>query len=126
MWTHGHFYWNEFMTRDVEGVKAFYADTLGWKFSAMPMPQGTYHLVLDGEQPIAGIMPMAGPEFEGVPEHWFSYIAVDDIDARLEKAVAKGASIAHGPFDVDGVGRICVLKQPNGAMIGWMTPAPQP
>ena len=39
--THGKFYWNELMTRDVERAKKFYADTLGWSFDGMPMPGGT-------------------------------------------------------------------------------------
>ena len=30
MWTHGNFYWNELMTRDVEKAKKFYGDTIGW------------------------------------------------------------------------------------------------
>ena len=28
------------------------------------------------------------------------------------------------PFDVPGTGRIAILKEPGGAAIGWMTPAP--
>ena len=41
-WSHGEFYWNELMTRDGERAKKFYADTLGWNFEAMAMPDGTY------------------------------------------------------------------------------------
>ena len=51
-----------------------------------------------------------------------SYLAVDNVDARLKKAVAAGAEICREPFDVPGVGRIAILKEPGGAMIGWMTP----
>jgi len=40
--THGHFYWNELMTRDAERDKKFYSETLGWTFEGMPMPDGTY------------------------------------------------------------------------------------
>ena len=53
-WTHGHFHWNELMTRDVEKAKKFYADTMGWTFDAMPMPDGgTYSLAMAGGQPVA-------------------------------------------------------------------------
>jgi predicted enzyme related to lactoylglutathione lyase len=27
------------------------------------------------------------------------------------------------PFDVPGVGRIAILREPGGAVVGWMTPA---
>ena len=42
MWSHGSFYWNELMTRDVEQTKKFYGSSIGWAFDAMPMPNGTY------------------------------------------------------------------------------------
>ena len=51
MWSHGHFYWNELMTRDVEGAKAFYEGTIGWTFEAMPMPDGTYWIIKAGDKP---------------------------------------------------------------------------
>ena len=41
-WSHGHFYWNELMTRNAERDKKFYGATVGWTFEAMPMPDGTY------------------------------------------------------------------------------------
>ena len=48
---------------------------------------------------------------------------VDDVDARLAKATAAGASAMREPFDVQDVGRIAILREPGGAMVGWMTPA---
>jgi uncharacterized protein len=39
--THGTFYWNELMTRNVERAKKFYADTLGWSYETMPLQGGT-------------------------------------------------------------------------------------
>ncbi len=59
-----------------------------------------------------------------LPEHWFSYLAVDDIDARCARAHEAGGKIAREPFDVPGIGRIAIIQQPGGGMVGWMTPAP--
>ena len=124
MWQHGTFYWNELMTRDVAAAKDFYAKSLGWTYEDMPMADGGTYTVIQGpEHPVGGIFEMSGPEFEGVPEHWMAYIAVDDIDARVEKAKAAGATLHRPPFDVVEVGRIAMLQQPNGGMIGWMTPS---
>jgi predicted enzyme related to lactoylglutathione lyase len=122
MWSHGSFYWNELMTRDVEQAKKFYGGTVGWTFDAMPMPDGTYWVAKMGDKPVAGIFPMSGPDFDDVPENWMSYLAVDDIDARLKKATAAGADIMREPFDVPGVGRIAIIEEPGGAVIGWITP----
>ena len=121
---HGKFYWNELMARDVAKAKKFYADTLGWSFDAMPMPDGgTYWLAKMNDVPVGGIFDISGPDYKGVPEGWMPYIAVDDVDARVNKAVAAGAKIMKPAFDVPNVGRIVVLQEPGGAGIGWMTPA---
>jgi predicted enzyme related to lactoylglutathione lyase len=122
MSAHGTFHWNELMTRDVERDKAFYEKTIGWTFSGMPMPDGTYWVAQMNGNPVAGLFPISGPAFEGVPEHWMPYLAVDDVDARLKVATASGASVIRPPFDVPGVGRIAILHQPGGAVIGWITP----
>jgi predicted enzyme related to lactoylglutathione lyase len=122
---HGTFYWNELNTRDPKGACAFYAEALGWVFEAMPMPDSTYYVAKSGGKPVAGVFEMKGPQFDGVPPHWFAYIAVDDVDARVAKAMKLGASLKRPNFDVPGVGRIAIVVEPGGAVVGWMTPAPQ-
>ena len=124
--THGTFYWNELMARDVESAKKFYADTMGWSYDAMPMGAGgTYWVAKMGDEPVGGIFDISGSDYDGVPEGWMPYIAVDDVDARVKKAVKAGAKVMKPAFDIPGVGRIAILMEPGGAGIGWMTPAAQ-
>ncbi len=120
---HGHFHWNELMTQDAEGAKAFYSETIGWTFNDMPMPDGVYHVAMDGEKAVGGVFEMKGPEYKGEAAHWMSYLEVDDVDARVKKAVSAGAKIVRPAFDVPQVGRIALIEQPDGAKIGWITPA---
>jgi uncharacterized protein len=121
---HGTFHWNELMTRDVERAKRFYRETIGWSFDPMPMPDGaTYWVAMLDGKPVAGVFSLAAPEYEGVPESWMSYLAVDDVDMRVEKAIKAGAKLMKPIFDVPNVGRIAMLMEPGGAGIGWMTPA---
>jgi len=87
------------------------------------MPSGTYWVAKIGGKPVGGILPMSGPDFDGVPEQWMAYLAVDHVDARHKKATAAGAKVMREPFDVPMVGRIAIIKDPGGAVIGWMTPA---
>ncbi len=119
---HGSFYWNELMTHDAEKAKKFYSDTIGWTFDAMSMPNGTYWVAKMGDKAVGGLFPMNGPDFANVPEHWISYIAVDDVDARLRKAKTAGAKAMREPFDIPDVGRIAILHEPGGAVVGWITP----
>jgi predicted enzyme related to lactoylglutathione lyase len=120
---HGHFCWNELVTHDVEKAKSFYAATMGWSFDAMPGPNGgTYWIVKLGDRRIGGMFPLEGAECAEVPEGWLPYIAVDDVDARVKKAQGAGAKLMRPLFDVPGIGRIAILKEPGGAGIGWITP----
>jgi len=121
---HGHFHWNELLARDPERAKKFYQETIGWSFEAMTMDDGATYWVakLDG-RPVAGIFPLNRPGFEGVPECWMPYLAVDDVEARVKKATAAGAKLMRPFFDVPGIGRIAILTEPGGAGIGWITPS---
>lgn len=119
---HGTIHWTELNTWDVDKAKAFYAATFGWSFEAMAMAQGTYWIIRQGDRLIGGLMPMTSPAFDGIPDHWFTYFAVDDLESRLRQAVTAGGKILHQPFDVPGVGRIAVVKDAVGAGAGWIQP----
>ena len=124
MTAHGHFHWNELMTRNIAKAKEFYGKTLGWTFTEMPMPdqEGNYVVAMDGETMVAGMMQMGGPQFAGLPEHWMGYIAVDDIDKRVAALKEAGGTVMREPWDVGEVGRIAIVADPGGAAQGWMTP----
>jgi predicted enzyme related to lactoylglutathione lyase len=123
MASHGHFHWNELVTPDAERAKRFYQATIGWTFTPMPMDDGaTYWIAHADGTRVAGIFPTDRPAFEGVLEGWMPYLAVDDVDARVTKAVAAGAQLMRPIFDIPDVGRIAILTEPGGAGIGWITP----
>jgi predicted enzyme related to lactoylglutathione lyase len=85
---------------------------------------GTYTVIKSGDKMVGGMFDTTGTEMVSLPEHWLSYIAVDDVDKRVVKAKKAGAKVMRPPFDVPGVGRIAIIKQPGGGMVGWMTPSP--
>lgn len=120
---HGVFVWNELNTRDIDAAKAFYTATLGWAYERMPIEgDGEYCIIKIGDTRVGGIFVLAGPEFEGIPDHWFAYVAVDDVDARLAAVEGAGGAVLRPPFDVPGVGRIAVVRDSVGAVAGWITP----
>jgi uncharacterized protein len=122
--SHGTFHWNELLARDVAAAKKFYAETIGWTYDGVPAPGGqTYWIAKMGDEPVAGIFDISGPDYQGVPDGWMPYLAVDDVDARAKKAVAAGARVMKPAFDIPGVGRIVILMEPGGAGVGWITPA---
>lgn len=120
--THGTFFWNELMTHDVEQAKRFYGAAIGWTFESMSAAGPVYWIAKMGGRPVGGMFIMDGPDFANMKEQWLPYIAVDDVDARVAKASAAGAKVMRPAFDIPGVGRIAILLEPGGAMIGFMTP----
>ncbi|WP_421725537.1 VOC family protein [Bauldia sp.] len=123
MTAHGAFHWNELMTRDSAKAKDFYGKTLGWTFEDMPMPEMVYTVIRSGDETVGGMFEMSGPGFDGMPDHWMSYIAVDDIDKRVQALKDAGGTVMREPWDVEGVGRIALVADPGGAAQGWMTPS---
>ena len=121
---HGTFCWNELMTGDVETAKAFYAAAIGWKWEEMSMPNGSYWIASYKGEQVAGMMPLSALP-PGAPTCWFSYLEVDDVDKRAAAIVKQGGKVIRPAFDVPGVGRIVIVSDPTGAMMGWMTPDQQ-
>ncbi|MEO0682925.1 MAG: VOC family protein [Pseudomonadota bacterium] len=121
---HGSIHWNELNSRDAAATAAWYRDVLGWTIEEMPMGDGAvYRVGKIGEDMIAGIFQMDGPQFDGLPDHWATYFQVDDADAAAKAAVQAGGSLVSEPFDVPGVGRIVMVKDALGAFLGLMTPS---
>lgn len=117
------FIWHECNVPDAAAGKQFYSDLLGWTTSDMDMGEmGTYSMFATGGQNIAGLMPTVGDMAE-VPPHWAIYIAVDDVDAKLAKATELGATVVVPAMDVPTVGRMGLIRDPQGAHFWVYKPA---
>lgn len=116
----GAFAWDELLTDDVEGAKAFYSEVVGWTASDMDMGSaGTYTIFSTGDTQRAGCMKRP----EGIPaSHWLTYIGTTDIDATIAKAEKLGATKHMGPTEV-GVGKVAVIGDPTGAAFGLFQPS---
>ncbi len=121
----GALLWNELNTRDPEAAKSFYGDVFGWGFEEREFETGTYNTLKVGENSVGGMIDITGRAPDEVPAHWLVYFAVDDTDATAAKATGSGGGVALAPFDISGVGRIGILKDPFGAVFAVMKPDPQ-
>ncbi len=107
--------WNELATRDVEAAKAFYTGLFGWTTEEMPMPDFTYTTWVNDGNMNGGMIPMTGPQWEGIPAHWGVFFAVADTDAIAEKAKSLGGAVHVPPTDIPNIGRFAVIGDPQGA-----------
>jgi predicted enzyme related to lactoylglutathione lyase len=117
---HGAFGWFELMTTDVESAKAFYEDLLGWETETAPMEGFDYTIIKIAGDTVGGMMVMP-PECEGLPPSWDIYITVKDVDAIAGRVPELGGKILRPPADIPGVGRFCIIQDPQGAVIAAMT-----
>ena len=115
----GVFVWDELGTNDVDGAERFYGEVFGWTAKDMGEDFGGYKTFEVGE--IAGVHALQDPA--GSPR-WIPYVGVEDADATVAKASELGGSTAAEAMDIPTVGRIALIKDPQGAVFGIIKPAP--
>jgi hypothetical protein len=108
----GKFIWFEHVSSDVDKARAFYGELLGWNSDAVPMGEGSYQMIMNGEDGIGGFRSIDA----GQPAHWMSYVSVTDVDATAQAAAAAGAKILLPPTDFPPVGRGATLQDPQGGI----------
>lgn len=116
----GGWLWNELTTQDDAAAVAFYEKVFGYVDDAKPMPQGTYHVLKQGDSMRAGVMKAMDAS---MPTMWLQYVAVADCDASSKKAQGLGAHIVVPPTDIPEIGRFAVFIDPLGAALAVMKPA---
>ncbi len=117
----GVFVWDELGTTDVDSAQRFYEDVFGWTTSDMGPEYGGYRIFNRGETGIAGLMALPDAS---MPPLWQPYVAVEDPDATAAKADELGGSVLAEPMDVPSVGRIAIIRDPQGATFGIIKPEP--
>jgi predicted enzyme related to lactoylglutathione lyase len=114
--THGAFSWMELHCNDGNKAKAFYKDLLGWDTKTADVGVGPYTMIMNGETMIGGF-----PAMETDAPRWLPYVTVDDVDMRIAKARALGASVVMEPMSVPSVGRMATIVDPVGGVIALIT-----
>ena len=112
---HGTLCWADLSTNDPERAQKFYSGLLGWRFEKSEKDDSGYLHIKNGEHFIGGLPPAKHMQ-PGVPPHWLSYFLVDDVDATANKAKEMGAKLFLPPMTVEGVGRMSIIADPQGAV----------
>ena len=117
--THGAVGWCDMLTDDVEKARDFYTSVVGWESEVMDVGKGPYTVFKAGGRPAAGMMTKP-PEAAamGAPNGWTSYVTVDDVDACTAKVASAGGAVLNGPVDIPTVGRMAIIQDPTGGVIG--------
>jgi predicted enzyme related to lactoylglutathione lyase len=110
----GSLCWNELMTPDTNKAADFYTDLFGWGKDVQNFGPMEYIMFNIGGRPTAGMLQIT-PEMGNIPPNWLVYFAVDDCDARVQKATELGATVMKPADDIPGIGRFAILNDPQGA-----------
>ncbi len=109
---HGVTCWVDTEQPDVDAAQEFYGGLLGWVFTVATPPEAPSRYViatLDG-QDVAALAEAPAAGRAG----WNTYVAVDDADAAVERAVGLGATVVAPPADAGPGGRGATLLDSSG------------
>jgi predicted enzyme related to lactoylglutathione lyase len=106
--------WNELMTTDTAKDKEFYTNLFGWGANTQNFGDFEYTMFQNGERGAGGMLQIT-PEMGPIPPNWLAYFAVDDCDAKVQKATELGAKVMKPAADIPGIGRFAILIDPQGA-----------
>jgi predicted enzyme related to lactoylglutathione lyase len=84
----GFLVWNELGTKDPEKAGQFYANVFGW--TRQPLPGPMEYTIFNNEDRGVGGMYKITPEMGPMPPNWLVYFAVEDCDAKVQKATELG------------------------------------
>lgn len=120
----GRFCWYELLTTDPDAAATFYTGITGWAVDTWEGGETPYRMWVNGGQALGGVMELP-PEARqaGTPPHWLAYVSTPDLDRTLDRAAREGASTVWGPVEVEGVGRMAGIQDPQGAMVAAYQPA---
>ena len=127
MTDHGNFVWYELMTDDADKARAFYKVVVGWDIGdASDMPGMDYRMIMRGDGGMAGGMMVLdeGTKANAPPPCWVCYIHHPDVDAAVRTITDAGGTLHMGPQDMEGVGRMAMVADPQGAIFYVMNPTP--
>ncbi len=121
----GSLAWNENMSRDFDGNRAFYHAVFGYDYGDMSSAGFSYATIdLDG-RPVGGIGELDPGVPREVPANWATYFGVADVDAAVARAVELGGSVVRPAWDTP-YGRMAVLADDQGAVFAIVSSSGEP
>ena len=114
----GEFCWNRLMTRDLNEAKKFYCKLFGWELHKANLGDLPIFVFKKADKEIGGLMETPIGLEETFAPHWMSYIAVEDINLSVAKAVELGASVILPVKSIGTSGYVSIITDPVGARIG--------
>jgi predicted enzyme related to lactoylglutathione lyase len=112
--------WVDLSTPDPAAATEFYTDLFGWTARSRPTGAGTeYTMLLLDDRLVCGLGPSMAPGGAAV---WTTYVLVGDADEIVAAAPDAGGQVLMPAMDVLTSGRMAMLADPSGAVVGLWQP----
>ena len=121
----GRLVWTELMTTDMKAAESFYDKVVGWTsepFAGSPMPYTVFKRS-GASAGVGGLMDR--PAGMNMPPFWSMYIAVPKLEDAVAQTKKLGGSELSEIIDIPTVGRMQMLKDPQGAAFYIIQPTPR-
>jgi predicted enzyme related to lactoylglutathione lyase len=114
--------WYELMTTDTAAAEKFYKNVLGWTSAPFEGSPNSYTVFKrTGQVQVAGLMPK--PEGMNMPPSWAMYLGVPNLEDAVSQIERLGGSALSPVIDVPTVGRMRMMKDPQGAAFYIIQPS---
>jgi predicted enzyme related to lactoylglutathione lyase len=105
---------NQLNTRDPQRAAEFYEGLFGWEIEQVA-DEPPYFGINNKGWLNGGIMKMPD-DAGGTPSHWLGYFTAEDADAAAKSIAELGGTVMVPPMRISAEGRICVARDPQGAV----------
>ncbi|VAV88750.1 hypothetical protein MNBD_ALPHA08-2297 [hydrothermal vent metagenome] len=120
---HNETSWLELNTHQPEDAMAFYSETLGWEFESTELPQGgSYWVASHNDKAVGGVFALDDTDHGEIPSHWMTYMQVSNIDDAQTSARKSGGKVTRPALCLDGIGKLAVITDSSGALVGLIEP----
>ncbi len=106
--------WVDLQTTDVASAATFYGAVFGWELGPAVDGADNYRTFMLRGHRVAGVA--AGPPRSAA--RWSSYVAVEDAEATMALALARGGTPVLDAIEVGNAGHRAAFLSPDGAPIG--------
>ena len=112
----GTFFWNEYLTRDLDGALAFYNGLFPYEMTVSKSESAASYVVLKSGRARAGVFRVPDAQ-KDVPPNWLPYVLVTDPAALAARVAGLGGRVLLEPRPDLRKGSFAVVADPTGAVV---------
>ncbi len=121
----GKIIWRDLLTNDPAASRRFYGELFGWQFESVGTASNlrsdsAYTLIRHNGHLIGGMIDTLALNGRDDISQWVVLMSVADVDAASRKVEAAGGRIITPPTDLQSRGRLAVVRDAEGALLGLL------